>query len=54
MLTALGVISLPELFVQWNRFEQIDAFQTADVACYLDDRWYPGANDIDLFDTRAI
>ncbi|WBA43925.1 hypothetical protein [Hymenobacter canadensis] len=49
-LTALGIVPLPELFVNWARFEEVDAFQTADVARYFDALWYPVADDIDLFD----
>ena len=48
--TALGIAPLPELFVNWARFEEVDAFQTADVARYFGDLWYPVADDIDLFD----
>ena len=49
-LTALGIAPLSELFINWARFEAVDAFQTADVAHYFDDLWYPVADDIDLFD----
>lgn len=53
MLTTLGIMPLPELFVNWNRFEELDAFQTADVARYFNDLWYPVADDIDLFDASV-
>ena len=49
-LAALGIAPLPELFINWARFENIDVFSTADVAHYFDDFWYPGPDDIDLFD----
>ena len=49
-LTALSIAPLPELFINWARFEEVDAFQTADVARYFNDLWYPIADDIDLFD----
>ncbi|WP_022821926.1 hypothetical protein [Hymenobacter norwichensis] len=49
-LTALGITPLPELFINWARFEEVDTFQTADVAHYFDDLWYPVADNIDLFD----
>lgn len=49
-LAALGIAPLPELFLNWARFEEVDAFQTADVARYFDDLWYPVADDLDLFD----
>jgi hypothetical protein len=49
-LTALGITPLPELFINWARFEEVDVFQTTDVTRYFDDLWYPVADDIDLFD----
>ena len=49
-LTDLGIVPLPEIFINWARFEEVDAFQTTDVARYFDDLWYPVADDIDLFD----
>jgi hypothetical protein len=50
MFMALGIAPLPQLFVNWGRFKEVDAFHTADIARYFDDLWYPGADDIDLFD----
>jgi hypothetical protein len=50
LFPALGIAPQPELFLNWARFEEIDAFQTTDVAQYFNDLWYPGADDIDLFD----
>lgn len=53
MLTALGITPLPELFINWGRFEELDTFQTADVARYFNNLWYPVADDIDLFDASV-
>jgi len=44
---------LPELFVNWGRFEEVDAFQTVDVARYFSDFWFPVTDDIDLFDASV-
>jgi hypothetical protein len=49
-LTALDIAPLPELFLNWGQFEAVNVFQTADVARYFDDLWYPAADDLDLFD----
>ncbi|MCR5889984.1 hypothetical protein LRS06_19855 [Hymenobacter sp. J193] len=38
-LNTLGIAPLTELFINWARFEEVDAFQTADVARYFDDLW---------------
>jgi hypothetical protein len=53
LLTALGINPLPELFINWGRFEEVDAMQTADVAHYFHDFWYPTADDIDLCDASV-
>ena len=52
-LTALGITPAPELFLNWARFEAVDAFATADVARYFDDLWYPATDDVDVFDASA-
>lgn len=53
LFTALSITPQPELFLNWAnwaKFEGLDVFQTSDVARYFDDLWYPGADDLDLFD----
>lgn len=52
MLVALGIVPQPELFLNWGRFETVDAFQTTDVAHYFNDLWYPVADDLDVFDAN--
>ena len=42
-LAALGITSAPELFLNWARFEAVEAFATADVAGNFDDLWYLAA-----------
>jgi hypothetical protein len=56
LFTALAITPQPELFINWANwatFEELDAFQTTDVAQYFSDLWYPGADDIDLFDASV-
>lgn len=50
LFPALGIAPQPELLLNWARLEKIDTFQTTDVVQYFNDLWYPGADDIDLFD----
>lgn len=52
-LTALSITPAPELFLNWTRFEAVDAFATADVAYYFDDLWFPTTDDLDVFDASA-
>jgi hypothetical protein len=52
-LQALGITPAPEIFLNWARFEAVDAFATADVARYFDDLWYPATDDLDVFDASA-
>jgi hypothetical protein len=38
------------VFVNWYRFDSIDEFAFDDLALYFADIWYPGPDDIDIFD----
>ncbi len=46
----LGVIPAEMLYVNWYRYDDIDEMRFKDVAEYFDYLWYPGPDDIDLFD----
>lgn len=39
-----------EVFINWYRFDQIDTMSFNDLDNYFDDFWYPGSDDIDIFD----
>jgi len=39
-----------EVFINWYRFDAIDAMNLDDVVKYFSDIWYPGSDDIDIFD----
>jgi hypothetical protein len=38
------------LFINWDRFETVDRVSAADLTRYFTDIWYPGADDIEVFD----
>ena len=50
VLLAEGIQPESKLFVNWDRYNSIDEFQTADLSTYFDYVWYPGSDDIDIFD----
>jgi hypothetical protein len=39
-----------KIYLNWYRFDRIDEMYVMDVAQYFSDLWYPGADDIDVFD----
>jgi len=39
-----------EIYVNWRRFDEIDRFRFSDFEKYFSDIWYPGPDDIDVFD----
>jgi hypothetical protein len=38
------------VFVNWYHFDDIDEFSFVDLDKYFGDIWYPGSDDIDIFD----
>lgn len=49
-LNSLNVNPLSNVYVNWNRFNDIDILNVADVDIYFFDLWYPSSDDIDIFD----
>ncbi len=46
----LGVDFDSQVLVNWYRFDDIDEFALNDLSKYFDDIWFPGSDDIDIFD----
>ena len=42
-----------EVYVNWDRFNDIDRIAFADLSKHFDDIWYPASDDIDIFDTTC-
>lgn len=45
-----GINPGPVLYVEWGAMREIDRFQTADLNRHFYHVWYPGADDIEIFD----
>ncbi len=50
LFSRCGIVPLPELYVQWRMFREIDVFPTTELERCFYDVWYPKADDIELFD----
>jgi hypothetical protein len=40
------------VYLNWNRFDDIDEIRVTDLFRAFDDLWYPSADDLDIFDTK--
>ena len=49
-LANIGIEPFNQIFINWNKFEVLDVFDTDDLDKYFDDIWFPVSDDIDLFD----
>ncbi len=49
-LLGAGVQLGNQVYLNWYRFDDIDRIGVDDLATHFDDIWYPGSDDIDLFD----
>jgi hypothetical protein len=50
MLEASGVQPQETVYVNWRRFDDLDAIALDDLSNFFDYIWYPGADDIEVFD----
>jgi hypothetical protein len=50
ILSDLKIKPMKKIFINWFGFEKIDMFNIEDVDKYFDSIWFPGPDDIDLFD----
>ncbi|KPA90347.1 hypothetical protein ACMGT0_20260 [Pseudomonas sp. RHF3.3-3] len=46
----LGIRSRERVFINWGRFDDIDALRTTDLFKVFSSIWYPGVDDIEIFD----
>ena len=49
-LAELEILPEKEIYVNWHRFDEIDKFSRETILKYFTDIWYPGSDDVDLFD----
>jgi hypothetical protein len=50
MLALLEIHPLSEIYINWFRFDDVDAVPLQALRQHFDDFWYPAADDIDIFD----
>jgi hypothetical protein len=46
----LGIAPRADIYINWRHFVEVDRMSTADVARFFSSLWYPGPDEIDLFD----
>jgi hypothetical protein len=46
-----GIHSRSAVYINWYRFEQVDEMKLNDLDQYWTDIWYPGPDDISVFDS---
>lgn len=46
----LEITPKPKVFINWYRFDDIDEMAYSDLCKWLPEIWYPGPDDIDIFD----
>ena len=51
-LKCLKIKYLDSLYLNWYKFDNIDAIALKDLDKYFYDIWYPGSDDIDIFDSN--
>jgi hypothetical protein len=49
-LRDIGIKPRKKIFINWYRFERVDAIDIHDLNLYFYDIWFPSSDDIDLFD----
>jgi hypothetical protein len=52
-LERLGVSAADTVYINWDRFDTIDAIALRDLSDHFQFIWYPGADDIEIFDATC-
>lgn len=50
VLKSQGIVPKDKVLINWYRFDNIDQFYFDDLNKHFDSIWYPGPDDIDIFD----
>lgn len=51
VMSFLDIKPQANVYINWYRYDRIDEMTFVDLDEYFDDIWYPGPDDIDIFDT---
>ena len=46
----VGIYPQEKVYINWHHFDDIDQMGFDDLSTYFDEIWYPGSDDIDIFD----
>lgn len=46
----LGITPQSRVYVNWYRFDDVDRISLNNLSSYFTDIWYPGTDDIEIFD----
>jgi hypothetical protein len=46
----IGISPQEKVFINWYHFDDVDEIRFDDLNGFFDDIWYPGSDDIDIFD----
>jgi hypothetical protein len=50
LVHSVGIEPQQVIFINWSRFDKIDKMSFVDLSHYFHDIWYPGPDDIEVFD----
>ena len=50
LVSSLKIRPQESVFINWYRFDVVDCMLLSDLARHFHDIWYPGSDDIDVFD----
>jgi len=50
VIALFGINAGTEVFINWHRFDRIDRIALLDLSNHFSDIWYPGSDDIEIFD----
>jgi hypothetical protein len=53
LIRELRVECSENVYLNWYRFDDIDQISLTDLDQYFSDLWYPGSDDLDIFDDSA-
>lgn len=53
-LDTLGMEPQPYVYVNWYRYDEVDCIRLEDLSRNFKDLWYPGSDDIDIFDNTLL
>jgi hypothetical protein len=50
LISRLGIKTRADVLVNWHRFESLDLIALSDLNEHFEDIWYPGSDNIEIFD----